>query len=72
MSIIEEIITQSNSHQIKPKENNLTYDSLEKIWDLSPMLLVNRPKNEQLGAKFKNTFLFLKTINFTVMSLDIN
>ena len=42
MSIIEKITLKSNSHQIKTKKNNLTYDSLEKIWDLSPMLLINR------------------------------
>ena len=40
MSTIEKII-KSNSHQIKTKRKHLTYDSLEKIWYLSPMLLVN-------------------------------
>ena len=41
MSIINKIITKSNWHQIKPKKNNLTYATLEKIWDLSPMQLVD-------------------------------
>ena len=38
----KKIITQSNSHQKKPKQNSLVYTSLEKIWDLSSMRLVNR------------------------------
>ena len=29
----KKIIKKSNSHQIKPKQNSLTYASLEKIWD---------------------------------------
>ena len=41
MYIIKEII-KSNSRQKKPKQNNLTFTSLEKIWDLSSMRLVNR------------------------------
>ena len=40
ISIINKIIKKSNSHQIKPKQN-LTYTSLEKIWVLSSMRLVN-------------------------------
>ena len=30
---------------------------------------VNRSKKEQIGAKFKNTFPLLKTINFTVRNV---
>ena len=30
MSLNNKIITKSNSHQIKPKRNNLTYTSLKK------------------------------------------
>ena len=41
MAIINKII-KSNSHQIKPKQNNLTYTSLEKVGDLFSMRLVNR------------------------------
>ena len=35
------------------------------------MLLVQkcRSKNEQIGAKIRNTFPFLKTINFTVINV---
>ena len=59
MSIINKIITKSNSIKIKTKQNNLTYTSLEKIWDLSSMRLVNRSTNkEQSGAKLKNSFIF--------------
>ena len=35
-------ITKSNSHQIKPKQNSLTYTSLENIWDRFSMRLINR------------------------------
>ena len=42
MSIIKKIITKANSHQIKNNQNDLTYISLEKVWDLSRMRLVNR------------------------------
>ena len=41
MSIIKKIITKSKSHQ-KNLNNNLTYTSLEKIWDLHLIRLVNR------------------------------
>ena len=41
MSILKKII-KSNLHQIKPKQNKLTYASLEKIRDLSSMQLGNR------------------------------
>ena len=64
ISIIDKIITKSNSHQIKPTQNNLTYTPLEKIWVLSSMRLVNRwTKKEQRGAKFENKFLILKIIS---------
>ena len=42
MFIINKIITKSNSHQIKPKQNNLTYTSLEK--NLGPVLNAGRQK----------------------------
>ena len=41
MSTIKNI-TKSNAHQIKPKQNSLTYTSLEKIWDRFSARLVNR------------------------------
>ena len=44
MSIIKKILTKSNSHQIKPKQNKFTYTSLEKILDLSSIRLGNRLK----------------------------
>ena len=46
-------------------QNNLTDTSSEKIWDLSPMPLVD--KTEQIGVKIKNNFPLLKLINFTVI-----
>ena len=59
---IKKIITKSNSHQIKPEQNNLTYTSLEKTWYMSSMQkclkwLKRSRKKEQIGAKFKNTFI---------------
>ena len=59
---IKKIITKSNSHQIKPKQNNLTYTSLEKTWFMSSMRkcskwLKRSRKKEQIGAKFKNILL---------------
>ena len=36
------------------------------------MRLVNQSKKEQIGAKFKNTFPFLKTINLTVINVIRN
>ena len=42
ISVINKIVTKSNSDQIKSKRNNLTYTSLDKIWNLSSMRLVNR------------------------------
>ena len=41
MAIINKI-RKSNSHQIKPKQNNLTYTLLEKVGDLFSMRLINR------------------------------
>ena len=68
MAIITKII-KSNSHQIKLKRNNLTYNSIEKIGDVSSMQLLTGQAKEQRGGKFKNTFPFLKTINFTVIKV---
>ena len=60
ISIIKEIITTSNPHQIKPKRNNLTKTSLEKNGTCPQCdWLIGRQK-EQKGAKVQNTFLFLK------------
>ena len=42
MSIVKKIIEKSNLHQKKPKQNKITYTSLEKIRDLSSIRLANR------------------------------
>ena len=39
MLTIKKIITKSNSHQMKPKQNSLTYTSLEKICKISQLLM---------------------------------
>ena len=51
MPTIKKIITKSNSHQIKPKQNSLTYTSLEKIWDRVAMRLVNKSTKKKKMAK---------------------
>ena len=51
MSTIKKIITKSNSHQIKPKQNSLTNTSLEKIWDQFSMRLVNRSTKKRKNNK---------------------
>ena len=51
----KKIKTKTNSHQIEPKQNNLTYTSLEKIWELSSIRLVNRTK-EQKSSKIRHYF----------------
>ena len=59
VAIINKIITKSNSHQIKPKQNNLTYVSLEKIGDLSSMRLFNwsiNKSNEVRSSKIRFHF----------------
>ena len=59
VAIINIIITKSNSHQIKPKRNNMTYTSLEKIGDLSSLRLVNRSikkGNEVRSSKIRFRF----------------
>ena len=61
MSIFKKIRTKSNAYQIKPKQNKLTYTSLEKTWDLSSIDWVTGRQKEQKGANFNNMFLFLKT-----------
>ena len=69
MSIIKKI-KKSISDQKKPKQNNLTYTSIEKIWDLSSMRLVNTSTKN-----FKITFFFKKKeqlISQLLMSLRIN
>ena len=68
MSIIKKIIiTKLKLNQKKPIQNKIAYFSLEKIWDVSSMLLDNRSTKN--SKKFKNTFLFLKTINSTVINV---
>ena len=68
----KKIITKSNLHQIKTKQKSLTYTSLE---DMGPVLnatgyqVHKNEKNWQRSAKLKNTFLFLKTSNFTVINV---
>ena len=46
MSMIKKFITKPKSHQIKPKQNNITYTSLKKMQDLSSMQLAKRSKKE--------------------------
>ena len=52
----------SNSHQIKPKRNSLTYTPLEKIWDQFSVRLVNRSTKKRKDSKevqsFKKRFYF--------------
>ena len=40
-------ITKPKSHQIKPKQNIITYNSLNKMRDLSSMRLVNESKKKR-------------------------
>ena len=49
------IITKSNLHQIKTERNNLTYTSLEKIWDIYSMRLVNMltKKSKEVRSKIR-------------------
>ena len=54
---------------MKPEQNKMRYTSLEKIWDLSSMRMRQVDKKEQKGAKFKNTFPFLKTNYFEVIDI---
>ena len=63
MSIIKKAMTKTNSHQIKPIQNNLDYISLREIWELIWEIW------EKIGAKFNNNFSFLKTINFRVINI---
>ena len=64
---------QSIWHPIKPKQNSLTCTSLEKTWDRFSVRPFNRSKKGEKKSKRckvkKNTFLFLKTINFTVINV---
>ena len=68
MSIMKKI-KESNSHQIKPKQSNLPYSSLEKIRDVHSMRLVNRSTNNKEARSSKTRFYFLKTIYFTVIDV---
>ena len=51
MSTIKKNQSKSNLHQIKPKQNSLTYTSLEKIWDRVSMRLVNKSTKKRKIAK---------------------
>ena len=51
LDVYKKIITKSNSHKIKPKQNSLTYTSSEKTWDRVSMRLVNRSKKTEKIAK---------------------
>ena len=72
IGLLERTIKNQTTHQLRPKFD-VTYASLEKIWELSSMRLVSMStKKGQRGARFENTFLFLKTINFTVVNVIRN
>ena len=51
ISVIKKMITKSNSHQIKSKRNNLTYTSLDKIWNLFSMRLVDKSKKKSMRCE---------------------
>ena len=51
ISIINKIITKSNSNQINSKQNNLTYTYLEKIRNLFSMRLVNSSNSSNKAEK---------------------
>ena len=66
MAIINKIITVSDWHQIKPEINNSTFNSIEKIWNLSSMRLVNKSTKKAKRCDVqKYVSFFLKTIHFT-------
>ena len=74
MSKINKIITKSNSHQIK-KGNNLTYSSLETIWDLTSMRLVDmsikrakKRSSKILRFLFWKQLLSLKSLKYLFKS----
>ena len=69
MFTLKKRTTKSNSHKIKPKQNKISYTSLEKILDLSSMQLANRSTKRAKCAKFKNTFPFLKTNYFKEINI---
>ena len=39
---------------MKPKQNKITFTSIEKIWDVFSMRQVTGRQTEQKGAKFRN------------------
>ena len=68
MSIIKKIITKSNSLQLKTKTKQFNPYFIRK--SMSPRCdWLTGWKKEQIGAKFRNTFPFLKTFNFTVINV---
>ena len=59
------MITRSKSPQIKQKQQNLTFTSLESLWDPSSLRMVNRStKKSKEVRSSKIRFYFLKN-NFT-------
>ena len=73
MSTMKKIIKKSNSRQIKSKQNSLIYTLLEKYGTSSQCdWLTGRKTSEEIAKRRKvkkKTFLFLKTINFTVINV---
>ena len=73
MSAIKKIRTKLNSRQIKSKQNSLTYNSLEQNGTSSQCdWLPGRRKSEKIAKRCKvkkNKFIFLRTINFTVINV---
>ena len=60
----------TNSHEIKTKTKQLNLYFIRKDMGLVPNLTVPQVnKREQIRAKLKNIFPFLKTINFTVINV---
>ena len=56
----------------KKEQNKISCISLEKILDLSSMRMRQVDKKEQKGAKFKDSFPFLKTKYFKVINIIKN
>ena len=72
MVIISKII-KSNWHQIKPKQNDLTYTPLENIWDLSALRLVNKStkKSKEVPTSKIRFHFWNQLVLSLLMSLDI-
>ena len=61
ISILQEIMTKSDSHQMKPKQNKIKYTSNEKIWDLSSMHLGNRSTKKRKNVRNSKWVVSLDT-----------